>query len=379
MCLLLGALLQAAAPKRVEQRSVAIHPLQPLGTEPQIARRLEDLLHAQVTTIPGVKLLSQDAMNAFLLAQPTPCDGGTACLVKLGEACGVQKLVYGTVASLGDSYVLDLKLIDVATRKEANRQSVSLSGEQAVLIDGIRAAAVQLIAKELYVGSITLRLDKPGAQVFVDGKLVGSTPLPPIPDLEPGKHALKIVMPGYTDFDQFVDVRFERTTLVNISLKGTSIDATVEAIEVPAEGSAPAPVLVEAGSATPRQAGLMESPLFLAGLGTAIVGALGLVGGGFAMIGAASSFQAFNDLHAEDLQTVEDPSSDKSYTVLKDVSDERKNRFDKDYTALVENNLPLWYGGQIGMFLGGALLLGGAALMVWDVVSRPAEVELGSP
>lgn len=373
LCLALGTQVLAAPAPPTTARSVAIFPLQPLGTDPQIARRLEDLLYAQVATIRGVTLLKQDVMNAFLVAQQPLCDGSTACLVDLGKTSGVQKLVYGTVASLGDAYVLDLKLIDVASAREENRQSVSLSGEQTVLIDGIRAAATQLIAPEQYVGTISLRLDKPGAQVFVDGKLVGTTPLAPITGLEPGKHALKIVLTGYTDFDQFVDVRFERTTLVNISLKGTSIDATVEAIEGPA--TAAPPVLVEAAGGAKPAPGLLESPLFLAGLGTASAGALLLVGGGVAMGTSSVLFNSFNEAHAADL--VEADCPDGKCMVLR--SDANKKDFDSDYQTQVEAMLPVWYGGQVGVVLGGTLLLGGGALLLWDLLSRPAEVEPAQP
>ncbi|MCC6749653.1 MAG: PEGA domain-containing protein [Deltaproteobacteria bacterium] len=53
-----------------------------------------------------------------------------------------------------------------------------------------------------------------GAEVIVDGQLVGRVPLPEVVRLKPGKHTLKLVKPGYTQYlDVFTVTRGKVTTL----------------------------------------------------------------------------------------------------------------------------------------------------------------------
>ena len=57
-----------------------------------------------------------------------------------------------------------------------------------------------------------------GAQVFVDGALVGQTPLS-LPTVEPGAHAVRISLPGHQRWVTSVDVRPGDRTRVAASLE----------------------------------------------------------------------------------------------------------------------------------------------------------------
>jgi len=360
---LLLALAGATAPT-TPPRTLAIYPLQPLGTDQEVVERLESMLHAAVAKLPAVKL--QPRAETLLTIKQTadaakPCSDDT-CLARIGTACNVEKLVYGTVASLGQAYVLDLKLIDVRTGLLERRQSTSLSGEQAVLIEGIRGVATQLIAPELYLGAIELKLAKPGAEVFVDGVSVGTTPLPPLDRITPGKHALKIVLQGYKDFDRFVEVQLGRTTVVNVALSGTSIDATIEAQQ---DTASAAPVLVV--TEPPEPPGLFDSPLFLTGVFTGGAG-LALV-----LLGTGSVTYCYT-LWDPDVGTADGgPSQDGNNQNVVVVSNER------DYNSNRQLGSMALYGGWTAVGLGAAVLLTGGALIAWDLLDRPAEVSESMP
>lgn len=244
---------------------VAIHALQPLGTDPEIATRLGEMLCQEAGRLRGITLV-EGCQTPPSLEQ---CEGQLSCLARLGSSCGADKVVTGTVASLGDSYVLDLKLIAVATQSEERRLSTRLAGDRAVLIEGVRSAAARLLVPDQYVGTVHIQLDAPGAKVYLDGKLVGETPLAPLTQLEPGQHGLKIALTGYQDFDRFVDVQFDRITIVAVKLTGSAINATISAQDasLATRDTAPLPAA--------------PSPLLIAGVGTAAAGtALALAGGG---------------------------------------------------------------------------------------------------
>lgn len=366
--ILLGLAWHSPAQAAPKARSVAIYPLQGLGTEADIVERIEDLLYAQVKTIQGVRLFERDAMSKLLQKSNKACAGDLGCLAGVGRSARTASVIYGTVASLGDSYVLDLKLIRVRGAREIRRQSISLSGDQAVLINGIRETVTQLIAPEQYVGSLDLRLDKPGAQVFVDGDLVGKTPLKPLDSLRPGKHALKIVLTGYTDFDRFVDVQFQRVTIVNVALSGTSIDATIEAAEATAmaEGGAPVIVVAEDKNQLEQQHNAWKSPLFLSGLGTSVTGLMLLSAGVTALLVANGQFAQLNN------PNLMGPASDDDDTIVLNVglSDPSLELF-RDWYDQANGT---WVMGQSLTAMGVLFVVGGGALITWDLLARPREV-----
>lgn len=354
--LLIVAVGLAASPSsEASQESVAILSLQALGTEGEIAESLEKFLYAEVQRLKGVTLQPKQQTVQKLAALPEAeqeCDGDTKCLLRMGKACGVNKLLFGTVASLGESYVLDLKLIDVRRGKEVDRQSVTLSGKKEIMIDGVRAIATQMLAPAQFVGSLELRLDKPGAEIFVDGELVGKTPLKRIDGIKPGKHGLKIVLTGYRDFDRFVEVRFARVTIVNVSLSGDAIDAVIEAAPVEVVEPTSAPV-VETTTATPGDARASQesgmSPLAVAGVGVAALG-VGLLGGGVSILaGMYMSMAPHVDSENEGLVT--DPQA---YATLQDA-------------------YGWWPAGWALVGLGGASLVAGVSLAVVGAVGDSEE------
>lgn len=260
LCAALLLASEAGAPAAEKPQRIAIYPLQPLGIEAQIADRLDAILREEVARLPQVKL--QGRAETQLVAEQVErdgreCSGKPECLARIGLACGVEKFLYGTVATLGDSFTVDLKLVDVASKKLERRLSERLSGDETVLIDGVRELAAQLISPTAYVGTLELREVEVGALVFVDGRQVGSAPLTPLP-LEPGKHAVKITKDGFQDFDRFVEISFGRNTAVSVNLRPLPADA------------------LDAGPSP------FESPVFTAGVITgATGGAALLVGAGF--------------------------------------------------------------------------------------------------
>ena len=57
-------------------------------------------------------------------------------------------------------------------------------------------------------GPLTVSSDPPGAQVYLDGEMIGMTPLT-VADVSPGEHTLLITLDGYTDFSQVVTISGE--------------------------------------------------------------------------------------------------------------------------------------------------------------------------
>ena len=76
-----------------------------------------------------------------------------------------------------------------------------------------------LLAPEQLYGSISVLTDLVGAQVTLDGKPAGKTPLArPLAKQSLGKHRLRVEAKGYLPFDEEVEVRFQKTSRVVVRL-----------------------------------------------------------------------------------------------------------------------------------------------------------------
>lgn len=66
-------------------------------------------------------------------------------------------------------------------------------------------------------GSIVIQSEVQGAEVIVDERPVGTTPLDPIA-VAPGSHTIRVRMPGYTEYTDVVQVQAGRATDVAVEL-----------------------------------------------------------------------------------------------------------------------------------------------------------------
>ena len=281
-------LLLASSDAQARTRRVLVMPLENLGVDEDVAASLLGFLRAEVARLPKVALVDPARAGRPVGGE---CRGDRKCMAAAGARLKADEVVFGTVAGVGDSYSIDLKLIRVRDAREADRITETISGERELLIDGIRGAAYKLLLPSQYVGRIQVELPEKGAEVFVDGRLVGKSPLgAPIPNLTPGKHALKIVMAGYADFDRWVDVRFARISVVKVDLKNSTIAGVMyesqpvevaPLVEPDDEARATLDVAATAPASSPggREAGPGMPAMRLAALGLGGAGVVALAGG----------------------------------------------------------------------------------------------------
>jgi hypothetical protein len=112
----------------------------------------------------------------------------------------VDNLVVGrTPLTAPISVASGLRLVAViASGKVPIRQEVSVTGSQQVDV------TVQLLPMQGALANLLVRCVLPGADVLVDGKLVGRTPLPASVPLPPGSHEVSLRRPGYRSVPQTI-------------------------------------------------------------------------------------------------------------------------------------------------------------------------------
>jgi hypothetical protein len=211
----------APPPAPPVQATIALFHLEPLGIDSERAVRLEGLFRLELERMANAPLAARAQIERVMAKDPNlrGCTGEPDCLAEIGKQLGVKQVVAGNVAQLGDSYVVNLKLVDVATKAEVRKISEPLRGDPDQLIEAVRVAAYELVTPDKLLGGIAVLSDVAGAIVTVDGKAVGKTPLAkPISDLPAGKHTVQLAAVGYTSFTDEVDVHFQKTTQVEVRM-----------------------------------------------------------------------------------------------------------------------------------------------------------------
>jgi hypothetical protein len=207
---------------RAQDAKVLLWRLKALGIEAETASKIQQVLRSELERVPAFSIVPdvKDDMG---------CTGGTGCLKELGEAAGATFVVSGVLGTLGDVFSLDVKLIDVRSGTEVRRVAQTWSGEEKLSIEVMRQVATRLLRPEAYKGRLTLKTNVDGVKIYIDGDFIRRTPLESPLELTPGRHALKLVCAGFKDFEQFVDVPFDRTVPVSVELVGSGVSGVVAA------------------------------------------------------------------------------------------------------------------------------------------------------
>lgn len=209
-------------PEAALNLKIAVWRFDALGIEPELVARLETLFRMEIARLSKVPLPTRREIERSVTTDQQQCTGEAKCLAAVGKKLGVDIVVTGTVGAMGSAYVLNIKAVDTATAKQVQRiQSDPLRGSPDELIEGVRVAAYKLLAPEQLHGTIQIQTDIVGAEVRLDGRQMGKTPLPNlgvIRKLALGKHDLVVQAPGYDPFTDEIDVHFQKVARAEVRL-----------------------------------------------------------------------------------------------------------------------------------------------------------------
>ncbi|MGZ6126449.1 MAG: hypothetical protein ACXWLR_15880 [Myxococcales bacterium] len=279
---------------------VALMPLRPLGAPADMVHALEVTLRNELGQLQEARLVKEADLSEALKREPD-CEARAPCAAAAALHAGARQLIIGTTSQLGDSFMIDLKLLDAKTGQELRRATHPVAGSQDALIEMLREAAVQLLAPSRFVGA--LRVEVPGASgamLFVDGKAAGTLPLPqPLEGLAPGQHVVRVKDKAH-ETSTFVEVRFGRTTDARLDLGAAPVVAV------------PAAALPALAVATPRKPSWVR-PAAVSAIGAAVASAV--IGVAFharaySTASDLNTLAASNQLHKPDLQTYADVERD---------------------------------------------------------------------
>ncbi|HEY4239292.1 MAG TPA: PEGA domain-containing protein [Kofleriaceae bacterium] len=228
----------AVGPEESLNQKLAVWRFDALGIDADKVAQLETLFRLELDRLDKQPMPSRRDLERAVGADLRDCTGEEKCLAAIGKRLGVDVIVTGTVGQMGDAYVLNIKAVDVASGKQVQRiQSDPLRGSPDELIEGVRVAAYRLLAPNQLHGAVQIQTDLVGADVSLDGKSIGKTPLlrqGVVGKLALGKHQLRVAATGYAPFEDDVEVHFQKVSPVVVRLLpstitiGTGATRTVE-------------------------------------------------------------------------------------------------------------------------------------------------------
>jgi hypothetical protein len=206
------------------ERVIAVAPLSSSGSEDKSkeTKALTQQIEQALASLGDTKVVvaTQTAAAADKAKKPMlrQCEDDAPCLAELGKLVGAQIVVSGDVGGLGDSRVVYLSAIEVASSKLVRSTTLAVGSKAGVDPASAQGAAVRLLDPDKYKGTVHLAIDVSGATVYVNGSkatLSGKGELV----LPVGTQAIRVTHPEYHDFVRFVDVTFGKVVDVQVGMQ----------------------------------------------------------------------------------------------------------------------------------------------------------------
>jgi hypothetical protein len=189
------------------------------GAPDQVATALTDALRQRASAERGMRLVPGKDLIEVKLIFSCP-DEAPSCMADAAKSLGATKMIFGSVKkSLGDSYVVTLKLLDVGRKQIDNWVAEPISRAQATP-GAVRGPVQKWFAQltgQSAMGTVRIRGDVPGTAVALDGApvgVVGSDELV-LSNIPAGRREILASKPGYPPVRREVAVTAGNTTDVS--------------------------------------------------------------------------------------------------------------------------------------------------------------------
>lgn len=172
----------------------------------QLRLALADIVSVEAQASSSMEVATASDTQAFLtLNQQKQLLGCNEeqCLGQFAGLVDAQQLISGSVNRAGEKYVVALQLIDMVNGRVMERASKECEAKPEALVATVRSIVPGLFG---VVGKITLWNQPDRATIYLDGRLVGRTPVDVVPVGTAGKHQLEVLGPAITPWKTEVDV-----------------------------------------------------------------------------------------------------------------------------------------------------------------------------
>jgi hypothetical protein len=220
---LFASLALAAAPQRAAtQPSVAVVSLRAPADLVFAGRRVAEVVAEAAVRKGGLRVIGPDEVERRLGREKSErlveCGGHARCVGELAPLLAVDRVISGVLTQADQRYAVTLALIDVRTGQALTliTRNVPVSGRQ--LFREMAAATPALLeGKPDESGTLLISSEVPGAEVFIDDRLAGSTPV--TVTVRAGRHQVEVRREGYIEQDpHWIEVLPGRTVQDRVKL-----------------------------------------------------------------------------------------------------------------------------------------------------------------
>ena len=219
------------------------------------------IMAAAFVVMSAARATAQVPSAADRQASTLPYDDGNRCFDRKDFACAVEKyqVAFTLFPSARTLLNLGLALMPMGRDEEAaDAFSRYLVGD----LPGFDKTQAKKVGKQLSrlgrkLGRLRVAIAEAGAEVRIDGRAVGATPLPHAVHLRSGTHRVVALKDGFFEEAQDVEVRARAEGQVTLTLRPQSrlvVSATEENASVMVDGALagttpfPGPIVVDPGS-----------------------------------------------------------------------------------------------------------------------------------
>jgi TolB-like protein len=179
---------------------LAVMPLAARGVQTATADAMTQILASELNQIAGLSVISRDDIQAMVekvaVEGELGCTSNLECIVEIGAALGLSKLVTGTVGKVADTHVISLQLIDTRKAEVENRVLESFDGDVSELRNAIKLSAYQLVGVDYsqLTGAVEFGFSVKDATASLNGRamMVKRSQLR-LGQLTPGRYSLRVL------------------------------------------------------------------------------------------------------------------------------------------------------------------------------------------
>jgi len=193
------------------------------GIPPMVVSGLTDTMTEALDALGPFKAISSQDISRMMdfeaQKEAIGCSEAS-CLAEMVGAMGAEYLVTGSIALIGEQYLVQLQLFDITNARVVQRESRDHTGSPAELFDLV-GGAVKVLVRDLLAeraGTLQLSVSEPEVTVRIDDRIVGVTPMPAF-EVAGGTHKLELTKDGFITAAQDIDIVQGKTTTLDLSLR----------------------------------------------------------------------------------------------------------------------------------------------------------------
>jgi len=212
----------------IAQTTISVLDFQANGISLNEALVLTNRFRAELVQLKEYSVIERAAMEEILKEQGFQQSGCVTdeCVVEVGQLLGAQQMVGGSIGHISNVYTITARVIDVQSGEIINVTTYDHEGDIGSLLKtGMRRVALDLFSKQevasvsavLNTGGLFVTTDPKGAELIVDNRKMGYTPLM-IEKLGIGNHRIQLKMSGYMSQSHNIVIATDRIDSLDVKM-----------------------------------------------------------------------------------------------------------------------------------------------------------------